>query len=87
MAFTISFHKTPFSESVSNSAQQVGLFNIGLGWVLEKIPGSGSGWSKGVELYDRVISGIIFTLAYFWVFLGIYWYFWVYRISSLLKFG
>ena len=51
------------------SAQQVGFFNIKSGRVLEKIPGYRSG--KSSEIYDRVISGIFFTLGYFWVFLGI----------------
>ena len=36
---------------------------------MEKIPGSGSG--RSVEIYNRVFSGIFFTLGYFWVFLGI----------------
>ena len=45
-------------------------YQVGSGRVLEKIPGYRSG--KSSEIYDRIISGIFFTLGYFWVFLGIY---------------
>ena len=47
-------------------------FIIGSGRVLEKIPGSGSG--RSVEIYNRVFSGISFTLGFYLsilVFLGI----------------
>merc|ERR550519_120681 len=57
------------SSSPTSSAQRVGFFNIGSG--------------RSVEIYDRVFSGIFFTLGYFWVFLGIPGYFWVNWISSL----
>ena len=53
----------------TTSGQRVGFLNIGSGWVLEKILGSGSG--RSVEIYDRVFSGILFTLVNFRVFLGI----------------
>ena len=52
------------------------VFNIGLGWVLEKIPGSGSG-QVGVFIYT------IRYLFYSPVFPGIPRYFWVYWILSL----
>ena len=54
---------------------------VGSGRVLEKIPGSGS--MRSVEIYNRVFSGIFFTLGYFRVFRvfpgmsGIFGYFWV----------
>ena len=64
------------------SAQRVGFFNIGLGGVLNKIPGSGSGSgrvrvSKNTIGYFRVaffvsgISGISGYVGYFRVFLGL----------------
>ena len=46
---------------VASSAQRVGFFNIGS----DKIPGSGSGSGRSVEIYDRVFPGILFTLGYF----------------------
>ena len=49
-------------------------YRVGSGEVLEKIPGSGSG--RSVKIYERVFSGIFFTLGYFRVFLGISGYFW-----------
>ena len=53
-------------------AGRVFQYRVGLGQVLEKIPGSGSG--RSVEIYDRIFLGIFFTLGYFqvfWVFPGI----------------
>ena len=45
---------------VLNSAQRVGFFNIRSGRVLNKIPGSGPGPGRVVELYDQVFPGIFF---------------------------
>ena len=66
---------------VGTSAQRVGFFNIGSGrvgyWKKYRVAGRvGSG--RSVEIYDRVFSGIFFTLGYFRVFLGISGYFWVF---------
>ena len=44
------------------SAQQVGFFNIGSGWVLNKIPGSGSG-SGGVRVSKNTIG--YFRVSFF----------------------
>ena len=52
-----------------SSAQWVEFFNIGLGRILEIIPGSGSG--RSFELYHVVFSGTFFTLRGFQVFSGI----------------
>ena len=49
------------------SAQWVGFFNIESG--IGKNTGFRSG--RSVEIYDRLFSGIFFTLRYFQVFLGI----------------
>ena len=62
-------------------AQRVGFFSIGSGrvgyWKKYRVAGRvGSG--RSVEIYDRVFSGIFFTLGYFRVFLGISGYFWVF---------
>ena len=65
-----------------SSAQRVGFFNIGLGRVFDKIPGSGSGSGRvGVSKYmigylqvSFLLSGIFGYFGYFWacqVFLGI----------------
>ena len=43
----------------ANSAHWVGFFNIGSGWVLEKIPGSGSGSGR--------VGVLKYTIWYFWV--------------------
>ena len=70
----------------ANSAHWVGFFNIGSGWVLEKIPGSGSGSGRVGMLRYRIgyfrvsfllsgISGYSWVFSdmsrYFQVFLGI----------------
>ena len=66
-----------------SSAQRVGFFNIGLGRVLDKILGSGSGRSG--KKYNRVFPGIFFSFGYFRVFRvfpgmsGIFGYFRVYQ--------
>ena len=65
-----------------DSAQRVGIFNIGSGRVLDKIPGSGSGSGRvGVSkiqsgisrylFYSRVFLGIWGISGNFWVFLGL----------------
>ena len=70
----------PHLEQLDTSAQQVGFFNIGSGWILNKIPGSGSG-SGGVRVSK-------FTIGYFRVsFLlsgisGYFGYFQVCRVFS-----
>ena len=63
-----------------DSAQGVGFFNIGSGWVLDKIPGSRSGsgrvgvlkYSIGYFRVSYLLSGIS---GYFWVFPAISRYF------------
>ena len=62
----------------------IGSPGVGSGWVLDEIPGSGSGSGKSVEKYDRVFPGIFFSFGYFRVFRvfpgmsGSFGYFWVY---------
>ena len=71
---------------VNASAQHVGFFNIGSGWVLDKITGSGSGSGQvgvsknmiGYFWVSFLLSGIS---GYFRVFPGMsffFGYFWVY---------
>ena len=62
---------------VAGSAQRVGFFNIGSGWVVDKIPGSGLGSGKvgvskntiGYFQVSFLLSGISGISRYFWVFL------------------
>ena len=49
--------------TIMTSAQRVGFFNIGLGQVLDKIPGSGSGSGQ--------VGASKYTIGYFRVFWGI----------------
>ena len=44
-------------------------YRVGLGRVLEKIPGNGLG--RSVEIYNRVFSDNLITFGYIQVFLGI----------------
>ena len=58
------------------SAQRVWFFNIGSGRVLDKIPGSGSGFGRvGVSKIAIGHFRVSFLLSgisgYFWVFLGL----------------
>ena len=56
--------------SLMCSAQRVGFFSIGSGWVLDKISGSGSGSGRVGVLKNMI--------GYFWVSFLIQWYFWVF---------
>ena len=73
-------------QSTQCPASRVFQYWVGLGRVLEKIPGSGSG-RVGVLKYTIGYFRVSFLLSgisgYSWVFPGIFGYFWVYWISSL----
>ena len=74
----ISYDETKTLKTISGP--RVGLFNIGSGRILEKIPGSwsGTGW-VGVMKYTIGYFQISFLLSgisqYSWVFLGLSVYF------------
>ena len=69
---------------VLSSAQRVGFFNIGLGRVFDKIPGSGSGSGRvGVSKIWSGISGYLFFFRVFPGISGISGYFGYFRVCRV----
>ena len=71
------------------SAHRVGFFNNGSGWVLDKIPGSGSGSGRvGVSKYTIGYVQVSFFLSGISGYFGYVGYFWVYlyivRLFSII---
>ena len=62
---TLEYFQSMFQNFI-RSTQWVGFFNIGLGRVLDKIPGSGSGWGRVGA--SKIMIGYFRVFFYFRVF-------------------